>query len=104
MRKLAVITGASRELIEQSDAEAAIDLLLREAAAVSLDASLFSDTAADDSRPAGILAGVSPLTASSATDKTAAMLDGVTALAGARRGILGPCLVSNPTRFDQAPP
>jgi len=61
-KKLACIVTATRELVQHSDGEQVFSTLLREDVAASLDASLFSTTAADSSRPAGILAGLSSLT------------------------------------------
>jgi capsid protein len=62
-KKLGVIVAATRQLMESSSAESALTLMLRESAAFSLDASVFSSTAASASRPAGILNGIAPLTA-----------------------------------------
>jgi Phage capsid family len=81
-KKLAAIVVASRELIESSSGEQVITQLLRENAAISLDASLFSATAATEARPAGILNGVAPLSGAPAGDDQAVSTD-LTALAGA---------------------
>src|SRR5262249_32788250 len=61
-RKLAALAVATRELIEGGNGEQVINTLLRENAAASLDAVLFSNVAADATRPAGTLNGVAPLT------------------------------------------
>lgn len=63
-KKAAAITVHSRELAKQPGAEAVFTMLLREDAAVSLDAALFATTGATDAAPAGLLNGV---TAQSAT-------------------------------------
>ena len=59
------------------------NLMLRESASFSLDASVFTTIGASDARPAGLLNGISALTPSAATDKTQAMHDDLAALAGA---------------------
>lgn len=58
-KKFAVAVGITREM---SFAEPIVETLLREDAAASLDASMFSTTAASASRPAGVLNGVASLT------------------------------------------
>lgn len=63
MKKLAATVALSRELARRSAALDAIAFMLREDAATSLDGSIFSDAAASDARPAGLLNGVTPLTA-----------------------------------------
>jgi hypothetical protein len=77
MCKLGAISVVSRETVESGAADTVIPQLLRENAALALDASLFSTTAASSARPAGILAGVTPLTG------TANMLPDLEALAAA---------------------
>jgi hypothetical protein len=66
MRKIASIFGLSNEL-EQATPEAAsvvIGRLVSEALALSLDFHVFDSNPADVTRPAGLLWGVTPLTAS----------------------------------------
>ena len=82
MHKLAVITVATRELFDSSAAEVIFRQLLRENAAISLDAALFSNAAATADRPAGLLDGVAALTGT-AGGGDGAMLDDLTMLAGA---------------------
>jgi hypothetical protein len=65
-RKLAVDVVMTRETAEHGSGEAAFTALLREDASAKLDASLFSNTAATTAQPAGILDGVSPLSAATA--------------------------------------
>jgi hypothetical protein len=62
-RKLVASAAVTRETIDGGNGQAVISTLLREDLAASLDASLFSATAASSSRPAGILAGVGALAA-----------------------------------------
>ena len=65
-KKLVSITSLTRELAEACDFEAIIDTILREAVSYILDSSVFSNTAASAARPAGILVGISPLSATAA--------------------------------------
>jgi hypothetical protein len=61
--KFAVICAFSREIAEHSNIEAIVRQVLGEAAALALDAAVFSATAATAGlRPAGILSGVVALT------------------------------------------
>jgi hypothetical protein len=78
VKKFAILTVLSEELLNHStpDAEALVELALREAAALQLDAALFSDVAADDERPAGLLAGVTPV-ASAAGGGQGALLEDI---------------------------
>jgi hypothetical protein len=64
-KKLAAISGLTGELSELSaeDAEAVVEAVMIDAAAKALDGSIFSNTAASALRPAGILNGVSALSA-----------------------------------------
>lgn len=80
--KLMLLAGYSRELARSSAAEAVIGAVFREAAAASLDAALFSTTAASSARPAGLLAGVTPLTPAAGGTYEAAATD-MSALLGA---------------------
>lgn len=82
-RKLASISVVTREVVEHTNGETVVGTLLREDFAASLDAAMFSDTAADDTRPAGLLLDLTPLTGSAATSPTEAMNADLEALAGA---------------------
>lgn len=75
--KLAVIEAFTRELAEHSAdaAETVIGDLMREAASKALDAAVLSTAAADATRPAGILNGVSPISATSGANQVAMMTD-----------------------------
>ena len=64
-RKFAIITVASIELYERSDAETVFSTMLRETAGRTLDAAVFDGAPASAIRPAGLLDGVAPLTATS---------------------------------------
>jgi hypothetical protein len=82
--KLALIESLSADLAEHSpeEAETIFGVLMREAASVALDKAVFSTTAASAIRPAGILNGVTPLTATAGGGQ-AALLGDLGALVGA---------------------
>jgi hypothetical protein len=63
VKKLICSAVATREALQGSGGEEVIATLLREDVAASLDASLFSNAAASATRPAGLLNGISALTA-----------------------------------------
>src|SRR5262249_2117453 len=83
--KLAIIATMSREIAEHSaeSGEAVVTMILQDAARAALDNSLFSNTAGSASQPAGLLAGISATTASTATDGYAACLSDTRALTDA---------------------
>jgi len=64
--KLGIGVALTRETAESSSGEAVLTTMLKENAALSLDASLFSNTAGTTDRPAGILAGITATTAAAA--------------------------------------
>lgn len=76
-RKLGLIEAYTGELARRSaeDVETIIGLILRTAMARQLDLSLYSAVAADATRPAGILNGVTPATATIGGGLTAALGD-----------------------------
>jgi hypothetical protein len=80
-KKLIAIVVMTRELMEHSSANVVMRRLLAENVAAALDASLFSNVASSTSRPAGILNGVTALTA--ATAGAGAMATDLSALAKA---------------------
>jgi hypothetical protein len=81
--RLKLITVLSRELVEAGDAEQMVRATMSETAALTLDNALFSTSAAvPDLSPAGLLNGVTPLTASTATPLMDAMVMDLSALAG----------------------
>ena len=81
VHKLAIITALTRECAEHASGEMVLTTLLKENAALSLDASLFSNAAGTADRPAGLLNGITPLTAATAGDD--AMNADLSALANA---------------------
>jgi hypothetical protein len=99
-RKLIVVTSFSREMAEHSAIEAVSRALISEATALALDAALFSTAADDGARPAGILNGISGLTATAGGGQNALngdikQLTAALVTAGAGRD---PVLVTNPVQ------
>jgi hypothetical protein len=80
---LGVALTAELEFSNPETATAVIQTAMREQAGKSLDAAVFSTAAADSTRPAGILNGVTPITASTATPLDQAMFRDIEALVGA---------------------
>jgi hypothetical protein len=74
-RKLACISCCTTELVRTSSGESVLTTLLRESAAMALDASVFSNQTATADRPAGLLLGVTPITAATGGDDAAMMAD-----------------------------
>jgi hypothetical protein len=72
-RKLVTMICATREMLAVENAEQVFAALMRENVGFALDYKMFSDDAADDTAPAGLLAGISGLTASAATTADEAM-------------------------------
>ena len=70
-RKLAVIATFTREVAESSNLEAVARASIGESAAVALDAAMFSSDADDGIKPAGLLHGVTPVTATAGGDAAA---------------------------------
>jgi len=85
VRKLAFGLAVTDELNEATPETAAVVLgrLLAESAAKALDASVFDATAADSTRPAGLLNGVTPLTAATGAGGIDAVATDLASLAGA---------------------
>ena len=100
-KKLAILTAITRELAKTGRAEREVRRLLREAAALTLDAYLFSDDAATDAAPAGLFYGLTPIT-TQAFDSDALVND-LTALVAAVAPIGGDRLayVASPARAAQ---
>jgi hypothetical protein len=69
-RKFLALSVFTREIFEHSvpSIEAIVRNVLAEAVGLSLDSAMFSSTAGDASRPAGLLVGLSPITPTSAGD------------------------------------
>jgi hypothetical protein len=97
-RKLAVICSMSREIIESSAVEATTRALLSEAAALALDAVLFSTSADDGNHPAGILNGVAALTPTTGggTNGMAGDVKALIAALAAAGGGLHPIIIASP--------
>jgi Phage capsid family len=92
--KLAVIVSLTREMMQSSNAEAMVRQVLIEAAGPAIDKALFSSTAGDATRPAGLLAGITPLTPAAAGAKDQAMADDLIALtAPLMRAAAGPVAI-----------
>jgi hypothetical protein len=82
--KLAVISTLTGEMIRSSNAEAIVTDTLRKSVAPAIDAALFSNAAGvPGQKPPGILNGVAPLTASTATPLVVAMAQDLAALGAA---------------------
>ena len=88
--KLATIIELTNEVMNSSNIEAITKQALIDASAASLDAALFSNVAAVPGlSPAGILAGVAPIAASTSTNKTEAMDDDISNLVAAIAPLAG---------------
>jgi hypothetical protein len=100
--KLATIVSLTDEMIFGTNAEAIVSQVLIENVGVSLDAALFTnDAAVSGVRPAGILHGITPLTASAATTPLEAMFEDVQALAYSLAPVAGggsPVIVAAPAQ------
>jgi hypothetical protein len=84
-RKILIMAGVTREL-DQATPQGAVNIvaaILGDAAAKSLDAAAFGSAAASATAPAGLLNGVTPLTASTAVPLIDAMFEDVGNLAEA---------------------
>ncbi|MCK1533154.1 MULTISPECIES: hypothetical protein [unclassified Bradyrhizobium] len=75
VRKLAIGAAVTREVATFAGGEAVVSTLLREDASVSLDTSMFDTTAASTARPAGLLNGVTPITATAGGGDEAMIAD-----------------------------
>jgi HK97 family phage major capsid protein len=81
-KKMAHILVWSRELGKRSDAEQIFTQMLKEDIAAGIDSAFFASTAGSATQPAGLLFGVTPLTASGATGSVA-LTEDLSALASA---------------------
>lgn len=100
--KFATIIGFTRQQIEHSNIEAIVRAVVLESLGLAADAALFSTAAASSIRPAGLLNGISPLTASTATDPQDAMIADIKALVSAVAPIAGNGEVVLVAAIDQA--
>ena len=97
-RKLATIVVVTQEIKDSSAVDIVLQTQLRKSMAFSLDASLFSNAAATADRPAGILNGITPLTAAPNGDD-AAMGTDLSKLAAAIGTVTtGAVLVAHPAQ------
>jgi hypothetical protein len=82
--KLASLSALTEEMLRNLNAEAFVRQAMIDSTAPALDAGLFSTTAASAAQPAGLLVGVTPITASTASDRSFdAMGDDLAALVAA---------------------
>jgi len=81
-RKLQVLTTYTQELAEHSNIEAVVRQTLSEATGLALDLQMFSSNAGDSTKPPGLFAGVTPITATTGGG-TAAMIADLGNLFGA---------------------
>jgi hypothetical protein len=98
--KLAVIFTLTRETVDHSNAEMMTRMVLTENVAPTLDATMFSTTAAvPNIQPGGILAGITALTASTGPTPLDAMVADIASLAAAVAPVGGgspPLLIASP--------
>lgn len=98
-RKMGVLVMATRELILTSAAEPVFRALLREDASVAIDAGFFSAESGDATVHRGLLAGLTPLTASPEGGREAMIADlASVAAAAAGMGTADIVLVMSPAR------
>jgi len=99
-KKFATIIPLTREMIDASNAEQLVGVVLRDAVAAAFDVALFSTTAGDSTRPPGLLAGLSPLTATTGGG-AAALWGDLAQLAAAVTPYGGSdiCFVCNPSEW-----
>jgi hypothetical protein len=87
--KIALITSLTREMVESSSAESILRTTIAESASLGLDIALLSTTAGTVDRPPGLLNGVTPLTPSTTTPLSDAMVADLSALGGAVARVAG---------------
>jgi len=97
-RKFATGFSLTREIVQSSNAEALVSMVLRNSMALSLDSALFSNVAGDAVRPPGLLNGITALTPT-AGGGSAAFVSDIGALAGAASSVGGLDLI-----FVASPP
>jgi hypothetical protein len=100
--KLASIAVLTRELIESSNAEAAVSDALIKSAGAALDAVFFDANPEDAARPAGMRNGIAALPPSTATDLWQAAFSDVAALVNAVAPVAGNgpyVLIASPGRI-----
>jgi hypothetical protein len=84
-KKILVLSAVTKELDEATPetAVAVVGRALSDATSAAIDKTAFDTNASDSGRPAGMFYNVTPVTASSNTDKYMALADDLAALAGA---------------------
>jgi hypothetical protein len=87
--KFGLAAVLTREMVESSNAEAAVRAVLTEGAALGLDTALFSANAGTPDSPPGLLYGVAPTTASTASPLSDAMMADLATLGGAIARVAG---------------
>jgi hypothetical protein len=100
--KLAGIAVATDELLAMGSAETLIRSMLSESAGPALDAVAFSSNAATPDAPAGLLHGITPLTASASTDFFDALAADIATVVGAIAPVSGSgriAFVMNPAQY-----
>ncbi|MHC2412887.1 hypothetical protein ACVJGC_005478 [Bradyrhizobium diazoefficiens] len=90
-RKAASIVAVTAELFEHSipNIEAALRILLSDSVGLMLDSIMFDGAAADETRPASILNGVTPSAASNSSARSDAMAADVATVAGSVAAVSG---------------
>ena len=99
-KKAANIVVVSDEMVSGSpvDVEATLRTILSESIGLMIDAVLLGSGAATTAAPAGLLNGVTPITASAATPAASAMAADLKALIGAIAPALRPVLIMDPVQ------
>ena len=87
--KLASIAALTREMVESSNAETIISDTLVRSTGLALDAVFFGTAPATAAQPAGILNGVTPLTASTNADSYGGFAEDISALINAVSAVGG---------------
>ena len=96
-KKMAAMVVLTNESMQTTAAEEIVRTMLREDAAASLDAAMFCDLSGTSARHAGLLNGLTPITATAGGDETAMLLDLENlALAIAEAGGTEPVFIMSP--------
>src|SRR5262249_13308244 len=91
-RKLATGFSLTREMIQSSNAEALVRMVLVNSMALALDAVLFSNAAGTADQPAGLLYGIAPITGATGGGSNAFITD-IAALAAGPMTLAGSDIV-----------
>jgi hypothetical protein len=87
--KIAALASLTNEMLRSSNAEEMVRAVLIESTGPALDKALFSANAATTAKPAGLLAGVTPLTPAAAGEKAQIIVDDMQTLALAVAPVAG---------------